>query len=113
MRATAPFCAGAARPTRAATLRRREGTRHNGRRRIRTRMSLSSPVERSPVKRYANHVDGEWRQSEAERTVANVNPAETHEVLGQVPLSTAEEARAAVDAAQRAFAAWRDTPAPL
>ncbi len=65
------------------------------------------------MKRYPNYVDGAWRDSTAERVVANVNPADTHEVLGHVPLSTADEARAAVDAAARAFPAWRDTPAPL
>ena len=65
------------------------------------------------MKRYANYVDGEWRDSTAERTVPNVNPAENHEVLGNVPQSTTDEARAAVDAAQRAFGPWRDTPAPV
>jgi aldehyde dehydrogenase (NAD+) len=65
-----------------------------------------------PVKRYRNFVDGAWLDSASERTVPNLNPAETHEVLGHTPLSSADEARAAVDAAARAFPAWRDTPAP-
>ena len=43
----------------------------------------------------------------------NINPADTREVLGHVPLSTAEETKAAVAAARDAFPAWRDTPAPV
>src|SRR5204863_1915690 len=37
----------------------------------------------------------------------------TREVLGHMPLSSAEETRRAVDAAQAAYPAWRDTPAPV
>ena len=48
-----------------------------------------------------------------EEHVANLNPADTRDVLGHIPLSTAEETRRAVDAAQAAFPAWRDTPAPV
>jgi aldehyde dehydrogenase (NAD+) len=64
-------------------------------------------------KTYRNFVGGEWIGSESARSVPNVNPADTREVLGHVPLSTPEEARAAVAAAQAAFAGWRDTPAPV
>jgi aldehyde dehydrogenase (NAD+) len=64
------------------------------------------------VKRYRNFVDGEWRESQVARSAPNLNPADTREVLGEVPLSTADEARAACDAAARAFPAWRDLPAP-
>jgi aldehyde dehydrogenase (NAD+) len=65
------------------------------------------------VNDYRNFIGGEWTASESGKSVANVNPAETHEVLGHVPLSTADEARRAVDAAAAAFPAWRDTPAPV
>lgn len=61
---------------------------------------------------YKNFIGGRWQQSSAGRLVANRNPA-TGEVLGQVPLSTREEARAAVDAAAEAFPRWRDTPGPV
>jgi acyl-CoA reductase-like NAD-dependent aldehyde dehydrogenase len=52
-------------------------------------------------------------RSESTKTTPNVNPADTRDVLGHVPLSSAEETRRAVDAAQAAFPAWRDTPAPV
>jgi aldehyde dehydrogenase (NAD+) len=62
--------------------------------------------------RYRNFVAGAWTESRSARSVPNLNPADTRQVLGEVPLSTAEEARAAVDAAAAAFPAWRATPAP-
>jgi aldehyde dehydrogenase (NAD+) len=65
------------------------------------------------VKTYRNYIGGAWLESQSGKTVANINPAETHELMGQVPLSTADEARRAVDAAAAAFPAWRDTPAPV
>lgn len=60
---------------------------------------------------YKNFIGGRWQESQTGRLVANRDPA-TGEVLGQVPLSTREEARAAVDAAAEAFPRWRDTPGP-
>jgi acyl-CoA reductase-like NAD-dependent aldehyde dehydrogenase len=62
--------------------------------------------------RYRNFVGGEWVESRSARSAPNLNPADTREVLGQVPLSDAGEAVAAVDAAQAAYPAWRATPAP-
>jgi aldehyde dehydrogenase (NAD+) len=62
--------------------------------------------------RYRNFIGGEWADSRSSRTVPNLNPADTRQVLGEVPLSGADEAIAAVEAAQRAFPAWRATPAP-
>jgi alpha-ketoglutaric semialdehyde dehydrogenase len=64
------------------------------------------------LKTYRNYIGGEWTGSASEKSVPNVNPADTHEVLGHVPLSTPDEARQAVDAAAAAFPAWRNTPAP-
>jgi aldehyde dehydrogenase (NAD+) len=74
----------------------------------------ASPSQRGgqPAQRYRNFIGGEWVESNAERTVANVNPADTREVLGHMPLSSAEETRRAVDAAHTAYPAWCDTPAP-
>jgi len=65
------------------------------------------------TKRYRNFIGGEWVASESERSVPNLNPADTREVLGHMPLSSAEETRRAVDAAHAAYPAWRDTPAPV
>ena len=74
-------------------------------------MSTASAVAEPPV--YRNFVNGEWRVSEAPKTVPNVDPGDTRVVLGHVPLSTTAEVREAVKAAKAAFPAWKDTPAPV
>ncbi|MBX7221876.1 MAG: aldehyde dehydrogenase family protein [Blastocatellia bacterium] len=61
---------------------------------------------------YKNFINGAWVESVAEKTVPNINPANTDDVIGHVKLSTREETRAAVDAAAAAFKMWRSTPAP-
>ena len=64
------------------------------------------------MKTYLNYIGGEWTSSASGKSTPNLNPAESHEVLGHVPASTPDEARAAVAAAAAAFPKWRDTPAP-
>ncbi|HVR71572.1 MAG TPA: aldehyde dehydrogenase family protein [Vicinamibacteria bacterium] len=64
------------------------------------------------LRTYRNFIAGQWVEAEADKTVPNLNPADTRDVLGHVPLSRPEQARAAVAAAQAAFPGWRDTPAP-
>jgi aldehyde dehydrogenase (NAD+) len=65
------------------------------------------------IKPYRNFIAGEWVESKGPKAAMNFNPADTRDMLGIAPLSTADEARAAVDAARAAFPAWRDTPAPV
>jgi len=62
--------------------------------------------------KYRNYIAGEWKDSITEKTIPNINPASTEEVLGLAPLSSPEEAREAVAAAKTAAPGWRDTPAP-
>jgi len=61
---------------------------------------------------YRNFIDGQWVESISSRTINNVNPANTDDVLGVVRQATRDEARAAVDAAQAAFRDWKTTAAP-
>ena len=61
---------------------------------------------------YRNFIDGKWIESSSSRTVDNINPANTDDVLGTIRQATREEARAAVGAASAAFRGWRTTPAP-
>jgi aldehyde dehydrogenase (NAD+) len=61
---------------------------------------------------YRNFIGGKWIESSSSRTVDNVNPADTDDVIGKLRQATREEARAAVDAASEAFPGWRATPAP-
>ena len=61
---------------------------------------------------YHNFINGKWAESASSKTVNNLNPANTDDVIGTVKQATREEARAAVDAAAEAFHSWRRTPAP-
>ena len=75
---------------------------------------MSTRTEKgASVRTYRNFIGGEWVEAETERTVPNLNPADTREVMGWIPLSSIDDARRAVAAARAAFPAWRDTPAPV
>src|SRR6266545_807578 len=64
------------------------------------------------MKPYQNFIGGEWITSTTKKRVPNVNPANTDDILGELPLSTREEAVAACDLAAGAFREWRRVPAP-
>jgi malonate-semialdehyde dehydrogenase (acetylating)/methylmalonate-semialdehyde dehydrogenase len=61
------------------------------------------------IKTIENYINGEWIPSESSRTLDVINPA-TAEPIAKVPLSMADEANQAVEAAQEAFQEWRETP---
>ncbi len=60
------------------------------------------------VRTLQNFIDGAWRDASGAEVLEDRNPA-TGELLAQVPLSTAADVDAAVAAARRAQAAWRET----
>lgn len=66
----------------------------------------------SEPKVYKNLIGGEWIASRKGTTYANVNPADTRDVVGLFQDSTAEDIDAAVGAAAAAYESWRLTPAP-
>lgn len=59
---------------------------------------------------FMNHIGGAWVPSATGRTAPNINPADTTDIVGNFPVSDADDARRAVQAADAAFAAWRDMP---
>ena len=61
---------------------------------------------------FKNYINGEWIESSSNRAFENRNPANTDEMVGMFPASTAEDVDAAVDAAREAFKSWRLVPAP-
>ncbi|HEV8589673.1 MAG TPA: aldehyde dehydrogenase family protein, partial [Pyrinomonadaceae bacterium] len=61
---------------------------------------------------YRNFIDGKWVESTSSKTVNNINPANTGDIIGTVKQATRDEAGAAVEAAAEAFHTWRRTPAP-
>ena len=60
---------------------------------------------------FANYIGGRWVPARSGRTFFNLNPA-TGETLGEYPSSGPEDVNDAVEAAQKAYPAWRLTPAP-
>ncbi len=61
---------------------------------------------------YKNYIDGKWIASKSGQTFENRNPADRDDFIGTFPESNADDLNAAVEAADRAFATWRLTPAP-
>lgn len=57
-------------------------------------------------------IDGEWRRGSGGDPRPNRNPAHADRVLNAAHAGTPEDAVAAIDAAERAFRSWRETPAP-
>ena len=72
----------------------------------------SSTRPTSSVKTYYNYINGEWTPSVGRETFENLNPADTRDVIGRLPLSTVEDVERAVAAARTAYDGWRHTPAP-
>ncbi len=56
-----------------------------------------------------NYVNGEWVDSESDKLLDVENPA-TGEIIAQMPMSTVDETKAAVEVAQEAWQEWRETP---
>lgn len=67
-------------------------------------------MEQAPV--YQNFIGGGWRAARNGETFASTNPANTQEVIGSYPKSTAADLEDAIDAAAQAQPGWAATPAP-
>jgi aldehyde dehydrogenase (NAD+) len=65
-----------------------------------------------PAKLHKNLIGGDWVESRSGQTFENQNPANFKDVVGIFPRSNKDDVNAAVDAAKKAFARWRLTPAP-
>jgi alpha-ketoglutaric semialdehyde dehydrogenase len=59
-----------------------------------------------------NYVGGEWRESAAGATYEKRNPWRPSRITGVYPASSAEDARAAIDAAHEALPSWSSLPGP-
>ncbi|MPW23199.1 aldehyde dehydrogenase family protein [Paraburkholderia sp. CNPSo 3157] len=69
---------------------------------------MTQQYELSELIRSDNFIDGKWVASAGGKRFDVTNPA-TGEVIAQIADSDAADARAATDAAARAFPGWRDT----
>src|SRR6266699_2845240 len=61
---------------------------------------------------FKNYIAGEWVPARSGKTFANINPANTDEVVGLFQASGPEDVEAASDAAAKAQPAWAALPAP-
>ncbi|MCC6163963.1 MAG: aldehyde dehydrogenase family protein [Acidobacteria bacterium] len=61
---------------------------------------------------HLNLIAGEWRASVSGRTFENRNPADTEDLVGTFPESSAADVALAVDAARAAQPGWAAIPAP-
>ncbi len=59
-----------------------------------------------------NYIGGEWARASGGRFGTRENPAHLNDTVARYQLSTAEDARRAIDAAEEALPGWRNTPAP-
>jgi acyl-CoA reductase-like NAD-dependent aldehyde dehydrogenase len=73
-------------------------------------MATSTPAS---VTTYGNYIDGEWKPSASGQTFENRNPANTDDLIGIFQSSNRKDVEAALDAARRAYEAWRLVPAPV
>lgn len=61
---------------------------------------------------YLNFIEGQWATSSSGETIASINPANKHEVVGYVQQSTKEDLNRAVASAKEAQRGWRKLSAP-
>ena len=61
---------------------------------------------------HRNYIAGEWVAPRSGRYIENRNPADTRELVGRFPASSAEDVERAVGVAAEAFQKWRKVPAP-
>ncbi len=59
-----------------------------------------------------SYINGKWFHPNSERLVRNINPADPKDVIAEFPAATAQDVRAAIDAATAAFPSWKNTPGP-
>jgi len=68
-------------------------------------------TETIAVRAYGHYINGEWVPSDSGEWFGTYNPT-TGELLAEFPKGTVEDVRRAIDAAEQAYPAWRQTPAP-
>ncbi|MDB4875836.1 MAG: Aldehyde Dehydrogenase [Gemmatimonadetes bacterium] len=69
-------------------------------------MSAATPA------RLRHFIGGEWRASDSDAWIVDVNPSDADDIVAHVPRGTSDDVRDAVAAASVAFEGWRATTGP-
>src|SRR5262249_60180799 len=77
-----------------------------------TAMAQATSKSRVKPETYKNYIGGRWVKPASGAMMENRNPADTRDIVGLFPASTAEDVDAAVAAAREAFPRWKAPPAP-
>ena len=64
------------------------------------------------TEKYLNFINGHWKESSNGEFFEDINPADTNDIVGTFPSSTAQDVDEAVRAAQNAFDKWRPRTRP-
>jgi aldehyde dehydrogenase (NAD+) len=75
-------------------------------------MAQAKATATSKPEVYKNYIGGRWVKPSSGAMMENRNPADTRDVVGLFPASTAIDVEAAVAAAREAYPRWKATPAP-
>ena len=59
-----------------------------------------------------SYIDGAWYEPDSAQRICTYNPAKPSELLMDIAAAGVKDTLEAIEAAEYAFAAWRDTPAP-
>ena len=64
------------------------------------------------TKTYNNYIDGKWIKSSSGKTFTSINPT-TEKTIGKFQLSNEQDILKAIDAAEKAYPEWSETPPPI
>jgi acyl-CoA reductase-like NAD-dependent aldehyde dehydrogenase len=73
---------------------------------------MAKPASKVKAEEYHNYIGGKWVAPTSGKFIENRNPADSRELVGTFPASSARDVDNAVKAAAKALPGWRQTPAP-
>src|SRR5580692_8564889 len=73
---------------------------------------MAKPASKIKAEEYLNYIGGKWIAPASGKFIENRNPADSRELVGAFPASSAKDVDNAVKAAAKALPGWRQTPAP-
>src|SRR5579872_3174168 len=59
-----------------------------------------------------SYINGKWIHPKSKEIIRNINPANTDEVISEFPEATEKDVQCAIEAAEKAFPIWKNTPGP-